>query len=82
MCDPRKITNKIYDFVDQGILKAEDVMTACLKYMSEDDVANMARSNEFFDNAVFNNEDGDGDEDEDEMDKDFKEYMDYHGNYF
>lgn len=43
----RKFTNELIDLVDEGILSAEDVLTACLKYMSEDDVKDMAICNEF-----------------------------------
>ncbi len=44
----RKATNKILDMVDEGILDKDMVIMACLKYMSEDDVADMAHCNEFF----------------------------------
>ena len=43
----REYTNKIYDMVDEGILSHELVMTACLKYMSEDDVKDMFECNCF-----------------------------------
>ena len=46
--DVRKATNKILDMVDEGILDKDMVIMACLKYMSEDDVADMAHCNEFF----------------------------------
>ena len=44
----RKVTNKIYDAVDQGILTWEQVAQGALQYMSEDDVAAMAHNEEFF----------------------------------
>lgn len=44
----REITNKILEAVEEGLLDRDTVIMACLKYMSEDDVADMARSNEFF----------------------------------
>ena len=44
----RKATNKILDMVDEGILDKDMVIMSCLKYMSEDDVADMAHCNEFF----------------------------------
>ena len=44
----RKATDKILDMVDEGILDKDMVIMACLKYMSEDDVADMAHCNEFF----------------------------------
>ena len=44
----RQATNKILEMVDDGILDKDTVIMFCLKYMSEDDVADMAHSNEFF----------------------------------
>jgi len=44
---PREITNKLYDLIDQGVLDKDQVITACFKYMSEADVADMAECNEF-----------------------------------
>ena len=44
----RQATDKILDMVEEGILDRDTVIMSCLKYMSEDDVADMAHSNEFF----------------------------------
>jgi len=33
--------------VEEGLLNKDTVILACLKYMSEDDVADMAHANEF-----------------------------------
>ena len=44
----REATNKILEMVEDGLLDRDQVIMACLKYMSEDDVADMARANEFF----------------------------------
>jgi hypothetical protein len=44
----REATNKILELVEEGILDRDTVIMACLKYMSEDDVADMAHANEFF----------------------------------
>ena len=52
----RQATNKILEMVEEGILDKDTVIMSCLKYMSEDDVADMAHSNE-----VFINEDDDWD---------------------
>jgi hypothetical protein len=57
----RQATNKILEMVDEGILDKDTVIMSCLKYMSEDDVADMAHSNEFFINE---------EEDEPEMEDD------------
>ena len=43
----RKVTNEILQMVEDGILDKDAVILACLKYMSEDDVADMAHVNGF-----------------------------------
>jgi len=43
----RKATNKILELIEEGILDKDSVIMACLKYMSEDEVADMAHANEF-----------------------------------
>ena len=48
MSDVRQATDKILEMVEEGILDKDMVIMSCLKYMSEDDVADMAHSNEFF----------------------------------
>ena len=48
----RQATDKILEMVEEGILDKDTVIMSCLKYMSEDDVADMAHSNEFFINEV------------------------------
>ena len=65
MSDVRKATDKILEMVEEGILDKDTVIMSCLKYMSEDDVADMAHCNEFFLNE-------DEDEEEFEDSKDFK----------
>ena len=52
MSDVRKATNKILEMVEEGVLDKDMVIMSCLNYMSEDDVADMARINEFFLNEV------------------------------
>ena len=44
----REATNRILEMVEEGILDRDQVIMSCLKYMSEDDVADMAHANEFF----------------------------------
>ena len=44
----RKVTNQILNDIDEGLLDRDEVIMACLKYMSEDEVADMAHVNEFF----------------------------------
>jgi hypothetical protein len=50
---PRETTNRLLESVEEGILDRDAVILACVNYMSEDDVADMCRVNEFFydDNA-------------------------------
>lgn len=45
----RKATNKLLEMIDENMLNKDLVIMACLKYMSEDDVADMAHWNGFFD---------------------------------
>ena len=45
----REATNKVLELVEEGVLDRDTVIMACLKYMSESDVADMAHCNEFFD---------------------------------
>ena len=58
----REATDKILEMVEEGILDKDMVIMSCLKYMSEDDVADMAHCNEFFLNeeeeSEFTDDDG------------------------
>jgi len=47
MGNTRKVTNKLLEMMDDGIIDPQALAQACLQYMSEDDVADMASSNEF-----------------------------------
>jgi len=42
----RKVTNQLLELIKEGVLDAETVLKACLYYMSEADVADMAHDNE------------------------------------
>jgi len=44
----REMTNKILEAVAEGLLDKDMVIMACLKYMSEQQVKDMAEANEFF----------------------------------
>lgn len=44
----RKFTNKLYDYIDNGLIDKDTVITACLKYMSEDEVKDMIEHNDLF----------------------------------
>ena len=61
MVNVRQATEKVLEMVEEGILDKDTVIMSCLKYMSEDDVADMAHSNEFF--MTTNEEEDDNDED-------------------
>jgi len=43
---PRQQTNYLLELIDSGLLDPRDVVTMALKYMSEDEVADMMRCNE------------------------------------
>ena len=44
----REMTNKILEAVDAGLIDKDMLIVACLVYMSESDVADMAHDNELF----------------------------------
>ena len=54
----RKVTNKILEMVEEGLLDKDQVILACLNYMSEDDVADMAHCNEFIEEQEEETEEG------------------------
>lgn len=43
----RKVTNTILEMIEEGVLDRDTVINACFKYMSEDDVKDMAEANDF-----------------------------------
>ena len=45
--NPRHYTNLLLEMIDDGLLDRENVIMACVKYMSEDDVRDMMQCNEF-----------------------------------
>lgn len=47
MNDVRKYTNILLEMVDEGLLDKDNVIMACVKYMSEDDVQDMMEHNEY-----------------------------------
>jgi hypothetical protein len=44
----RKITEKLLEAIEEGMLNRDTVIMACVKYMSEDDVSNMCHINEIY----------------------------------
>lgn len=45
----RRVTNKLLQLMEEGSLDPEVVLKACLEYMSEDQVADMAASEGYID---------------------------------
>ena len=45
---PRKITNKVLELAEDGLLSWEVIARAALNYMSEDEVNDLAKSECFF----------------------------------
>lgn len=56
----REITNKLLEMIEDGTLNKDDLIMACLKYMSEDEVRDMAEANEFILEDEEDEEDLDG----------------------
>jgi len=61
----RQYTNKMLEAVEEGLLDRDQVILACLKWMTDRDVQLMAKANEFLEE---DKEDDDADKDEDEDD--------------
>lgn len=57
----RYYTNKLLELVDEGVIDPRELASACLRYMSEDDVRDMYES-EGYDEL-------DGEEEDDEEDE-------------
>lgn len=45
----RPNTNKLLEMVEEGYLDKDQVILACVSYMTDDEVAEMCKMNEFFD---------------------------------
>ena len=45
----RKNTNRLLEMVEEGLLDPVEVVRMCVKWMSEDDVAEMMKANELED---------------------------------
>lgn len=56
----RKYTNKLLEMLEEGLLNKDDVIMACVKYMSEDEVKDMMQSNEFVIESDDENEEEEG----------------------
>ena len=60
----RKETNKLIDMIEEGLLDPKDVVIMCVKYMSEDDVAEMMDINELSDRFFEDDEEVDTEEED------------------
>jgi len=58
----QEATCKLLEMVEEGVLDRDNVIMACVKYMSEDDVADMCHINEFF----YDEDEDDEEEDDDD----------------
>ena len=58
----RKFTNQLLEMVEEGLLDKDQVILACVKYMSEDDVRDMMHANEM----IWEDEEEDQDDDQEE----------------
>ena len=48
MVDVRKVTNKLLEAMDEGLLDERHLVECCLRFMSEDDVRTMAEAEDLF----------------------------------
>ena len=70
----KESTSLLIEMMDDGALSSRSLAEACLSYMSEDEVEDMARVNEF----ILDEDELDEDElDEDEQTDNEEEYEDY-----
>ena len=44
----RQYTETLLEMIEEGMIDRDDVIMACVKYMSEDEVKDMCEVNEFF----------------------------------
>jgi hypothetical protein len=58
----RTQTNKLLEMMDEGLISAQAVAEMALSYMSEDDVADMMRSNDILEDEDLDEYDGQPDE--------------------
>lgn len=78
MTATRKATNRILEMIDEGLVSPEYVVRAALSYMSEDDVAEMARSNDIIIDEDDEGEDNDESDEWDPYTADYNDKGSYH----
>lgn len=70
----REYTNKLLEMVEEGVLDKDDVISALVKYMSESEVEDCMRINDFlYEEDEEDDTDDSDDEDEDEDEEDGEE---------
>lgn len=55
----REATNELIDMAENGAISWETIARECLQYMSEDEVRDMAESNDWIDDEEDSGEEGD-----------------------
>ena len=60
MSNTRKVTSLLIDMMDDGVLDPNDLALLCLNYMSEADVADMARINDLLEEEEDKEEEEEG----------------------
>ena len=76
MSNARTTTCKLLEMMDDGILDPRQLAEACLSYMSESEVSEMAESNELLlEDEDEEEEDLEDDEEEYEDDEEYAEYQ-------
>jgi hypothetical protein len=83
MADPREQTNRLLEMIDDGQLDPMMAVTMCVKWMSEDDVAEMLDANELSErfDEDYDEDEHDGQPDEAQEWEDFGEVYDDEPNY-
>jgi len=70
----REATNKLLQMIDDGLVSQDYVITAALKYMSEDEVRDMCHANDI---ELFLDEDDDDEYEDDGQPTEYEEWMSF-----
>ena len=65
----RKVTCKLLEGVDEGIIDPKTLLEACLNWMSEDEVREMAEENGFLDEEEEEEEEEETEEEDEDTDE-------------
>ena len=72
----RESTNELLELAEEGVISWETIARSCLCYLSEDDVADMARVNELLFEEEEDDESDESEEEEEEEDDEEYDIMD------